>query len=59
MSRVPEDLLTVAEVSRRLAICTASVYKLCATGKLEHVRVLNTIRVRPDQLAKLLAQGGK
>jgi excisionase family DNA binding protein len=38
-------MLGVREVAERLRVCTATVYKLCASGALEHVRVLNSIRV--------------
>lgn len=40
-----EPLLTVREAARRLGVSTATVYKLCATGLLEHVRLLNIIRI--------------
>ena len=38
-------LLTVRDVARRLGVSTATVYKLCASGQLPHVRVLNVLRV--------------
>jgi excisionase family DNA binding protein len=38
-------MLGVREVAERLRVCTATVYKLCASGALEHVRVVNSIRV--------------
>jgi len=38
-------LLTVREVAAYLRVSTATVYELCARGKLRHVRVLNAIRV--------------
>jgi excisionase family DNA binding protein len=45
-------LLTVREVAALLRVSTATVYELCARGKLRHVRVLNAIRVaRCDLLA--------
>lgn len=43
-------LLTVAEVAEELATCTATVYKLVASGALPCVCVLNSIRVRRDEL---------
>jgi excisionase family DNA binding protein len=43
--RADSRLLTVSEVAKRLGVCAATVYKLCATGALQHVRVLNSIRV--------------
>ena len=40
-----ERMLTVREVASALRVSTATVYKLCASGELAHVRVLNVIRV--------------
>ena len=47
-------LLTVAEVARRLGVCTATVYKICKAGRLQHVRVSNAIRVPEAALADYL-----
>ncbi len=47
-------LLTVREVAAYLRVSTATVYELCARGKLRHVRVLNAIRVAPGDLHALL-----
>jgi excisionase family DNA binding protein len=38
-------MLTVREVAAKLRVSTATVYKLCARGEVEHVRVLNAIRI--------------
>ena len=43
-------LLTVREVAERLRVCPATVYALCAGGELNHLRVSNAIRVRPEDL---------
>ena len=48
--------MTVKDVAAYLRVSTAIVYELCARGKLRHVRVLNAIRVRPDDLAEFLLQ---
>jgi len=45
-----ERLLPVREVALRLAVSRATVYRLCTQGKLPHVRVANSIRVRPGQI---------
>jgi excisionase family DNA binding protein len=47
-------LLTVAEVARQLRVCRATVYRLCAEGRLGHVRVSNAIRVPASALAEYL-----
>jgi excisionase family DNA binding protein len=44
-------LLSVNEVARRLGVATATVYGLCADGRLTHVRILNLIRIAPSDLA--------
>jgi excisionase family DNA binding protein len=49
-------LLTVSDVAKRLRICDATVYKLCATGTLRHVRVLNSIRVTDAGLQDFVAR---
>jgi excisionase family DNA binding protein len=41
---------TVSEVARALGVCAATVYKLCATGASQHVRVVNSIRVAEECL---------
>lgn len=46
-----ERLLSVREVASRLGVCTSTVYKLCAEGRLAHVRISNAIRVRPEVLS--------
>ena len=43
-------LLSVAEVAEELAVSTGTVYKLVASGELSNVRVLNSIRVRRQEL---------
>ncbi|HVZ70906.1 MAG TPA: helix-turn-helix domain-containing protein [Polyangia bacterium] len=49
-------LLTVAEVSEQLGVSTATVYKLCKSGALSHVRIVDSIRVRPGDLGAFLAE---
>ena len=48
--RADRRLLTVSEVADRLGLCAATVYKLCASGALHHLRVLNSIRVAEEWL---------
>jgi excisionase family DNA binding protein len=47
----PRPLLSVREAARLLGVCTATVYKLCADGKLPQARILNAIRIVPADLA--------
>jgi excisionase family DNA binding protein len=45
-----DRLLRVTEVAEHLGVCAATVYRLCEDGELPHVRVINSIRVRPADL---------
>jgi hypothetical protein len=40
----------------RTGMCAATIYKLCATDALQHVRVLNSIRVALEWLQEYLAR---
>jgi excisionase family DNA binding protein len=44
-------LLSVKQVAEQLGVATATVYGLCADGRLAHVRILNVIRIAPSDLA--------
>jgi excisionase family DNA binding protein len=46
-----EQLLTVRQVAHLLGVCRATVYKWAAKGMLPHARIVNVIRVRPQDLA--------
>jgi len=50
-----ERLLTVRQVAEQLGVCAATVYKWAAAGVLPHIRVVNVIRVRHQDLTRLLA----
>ena len=52
--RASSRTLTVAEVAAELKVCTAIVYRMCATGKLPHFRVSNSIRIRVEDLPSVL-----
>jgi len=43
-------LLRVKEVAEELGVCNATVYRLVESGELPHVRIVNSIRIRPDDL---------
>jgi excisionase family DNA binding protein len=51
-----EHLLTVRQVAQLLGVCTATVYKWAAYGALPHVRIVNLVRVRPEDLKIFLAE---
>jgi excisionase family DNA binding protein len=50
-----DRLLRVAELAEWLAVGGWAVYKLCEDGDLPHVRINNSIRVRPADLAEFIA----
>jgi len=50
-----EQLLTVRQVAQLVGVCTATVYKWSAQGVLPHVRIVNLIRIRPQDLSVLIA----
>jgi len=50
-----EHLLTVRQVAQLLGVCPATVYKWASTGVLPHVRIVNVIRIRADDVCVLLS----
>jgi excisionase family DNA binding protein len=48
-------LLRVAEVAERLGVCAATVYRLCEGGELPHLRIVNSIRIRPEDLRDFIS----
>jgi excisionase family DNA binding protein len=48
-------LLRVGKVAEHLGVCNATVYRLVERVELPHVRIGNSIRVRPDDLRELIA----
>ena len=58
MKSIPsERLLSVRQVASWLGVSTSTVYKLCAEGRLAHVRVASAIRVAPKALEELVGGG--
>jgi excisionase family DNA binding protein len=51
------QLLRVSEVAEQLGVCNATVYRLCESGELPHLRVVNSIRIRPKDLAEYVTGG--
>jgi excisionase family DNA binding protein len=52
-------LLTVRAVAARLGVSAASVYGLCGSGVLPHVRIGNAIRIEPGELEAFKARQGR
>jgi excisionase family DNA binding protein len=52
-SRDTDALLTVREAASALKVSTATVYKLCGSGELDHVRILNLIRIPERALRRI------
>jgi len=50
-----EQLLTVRKVAEQLGVCAATVYKWVAAGVLPHIRIVNVIRFRRQDLTCLPA----
>jgi excisionase family DNA binding protein len=50
-------LLTVREAAELLRVRPVTVYRLCARGALPHCRVSNAIRIRTEDLERLLGGG--
>jgi excisionase family DNA binding protein len=51
----PDRLLSVKQVAEHLGVTTATVYGLCAHGRLAHVRILNVVRIAPSDLSEFIA----
>ena len=51
-----DHLLTVRQVAERLGVSTFTVYGLCERGELAHVRISNSIRIAPADLAAYVAR---
>jgi len=49
-------LLTVREVANRLSVHPSTVYGLCESGRLPHIRVSNAIRIHPRSLEAFLSK---
>jgi excisionase family DNA binding protein len=54
LPRPPRPLLSVREAARLLDLSPATVYKLCADGKLPHARILSAIRIVPADLGEFV-----
>jgi excisionase family DNA binding protein len=50
-----DRLLRVAEVAEMLGVGAWAIYRFCENGDLPHVRIDNSIRVRPRDLQEFIA----
>jgi hypothetical protein len=50
-----DRLLTTRDAADQLRVGTWAVYHFCETGELPHVRIIDSIRIRPADLAVFLA----
>ena len=48
-------LLRVTEVAEMLGVGAWRIYQVCETGELPHVRINNSIRVRPADVEAFIA----
>jgi excisionase family DNA binding protein len=61
LALVPRSLLTVKDVALQLGVSTTTVYKLCYSGALPHIRIIGSMRIAPADLAAFIEakhQGG-
>jgi excisionase family DNA binding protein len=45
----------VREAADKLQVATFAIYRLCKSGELPHVRIIETIRIRPVDLDAFVA----
>lgn len=48
-------MMTVKQVAKQLQVSQGFVYRLCATGVLESVRIGSRVRIPEDSLARYIA----
>jgi excisionase family DNA binding protein len=48
-------LLRVTEAAEMMAVGAWRIYQVCETGELPHVRMNNSIRIRPSDLQEFIA----
>jgi len=53
------QLLAVRDVARSFGVCRATVYRWAAAGVLPHIRVVNAIRVRSEDLSTFIERHRK
>ena len=50
-----DRILTVREAAKLLRVGTWAIYHLCEVGELPHIRIIDSIRIRPTDLAAFAA----
>ena len=58
LTQAGAPLLGVAAVAAWLHVSTATIYRLCSEGKLDHCRVSNAIRIAPSAVAAYIESAG-
>lgn len=54
--RTRDELLTVGEIAAELRVSRATIWRLCRTGELPHLRVGSVYRIRRSDLDEYLAR---
>jgi excisionase family DNA binding protein len=54
LKAAPAQLLTVREAAARLRVSPVTIYRLCAQGKLPHLRVSNALRISSEDVDALV-----
>jgi excisionase family DNA binding protein len=49
-----DNLLTVQEVANRLNVSRPTVYRLVKKGKIQHIKVEGSIRIKPGDLESFI-----
>jgi excisionase family DNA binding protein len=44
------SVLTAAQAASRLNVSTKKIYRMCQAGEIDHYRVGDAIRIKPDAL---------
>ncbi len=54
LKAAPAQLLTVREAAARLRVSPVTIYRLCAEGRLRHVRISNALRIAAEAVEDYL-----
>jgi len=54
LKAAPAQFLTVREAAARLRVSPVTIYRLCADGRLRHVRISNALRIAAEAVEDYL-----